>query len=723
MNLTHPRALVVSITLLLAACGAPPAAPVSGRPAAELAPPVAAQRPHDVVSPNGTRSDPYYWLRDDTRSDPDVLGYLNAENAYTEAMLAPATATAETLYAEFLARMEQDDASVPVWEDGYWSYVRYETGKQYPIYCRRKGSMEAAEEIVLDANVLGQGEAYFKVAGLTVSPDGSRVAYAEDRVGRGQYRLRVRDLASGALLASDASNVDPGAAWANDSKTLFYVGKDATTLRGRYVLRHEVGANADDVLVHDETDESFEIGIARTKSGRYVRMMLANTDTYETRLIDSDRPTAPARTFLPRERAHEYSVDHLGERFVILTNWQAPNFRIMEVDDSGDTAREAWREVLPHRDNALVAYFDLLDDAIAVAERSGGMRRVRVLPRKGEPFVIPAPETPSTMYLSSTPEPDARTVRYMYTSMTTPHSTYELDLDTGEQRLLKQTQVLGDFDPHDYVTEYVHATAADGTKVPISLVRHRATPIDGTAPLLVYGYGSYGISMEASFSPARLSLLDRGWVYATAHVRGGQEMGRRWYEAGRRFEKKNTFTDFITCTEHLVAQGYGARDKVFAMGGSAGGLLMGAIANMRPDLYRGVLAAVPFVDVMTTMLDESLPLTVGEFDEWGNPKDKDAYDYMLSYSPYDNVVAQAYPAMLVTTGLWDSQVQYFEPAKWVARLRATKTDGNPLLLLTNMDAGHGGKSGRYQALRETARDYAFFLRVLQQPDARAEHTH
>ncbi len=707
------------LILLATACGAPAAPPAAGPARSSPQPPIAAQRPHEVVSPFGTRVDPYYWLRDDTRSDPDVLGYLAAENAYTEAMLAPTQALQEQLYAEMIGRLQEDDTSVPSLRDGYWYYVRTEKGKQHGITCRRKGSQDAPEEVILDPNELGAGEAFYKVSGATVSPDTTKLAYVEDRVGRNQFRLRVKDLVTGELLATDRANVTPALAWASDGRTLFYVEQDPTTLRAFRVMRHVIDGGAPDEVVYEEADETFSVTVGVTTSERFISVASYSSTTTEVRLIEADRPTSAPRVFEARARDHLYDVDHLGGRFVIRTNWDAPNFRVMEVPDGGPTERARWRELLAHRDDAFVDAVSLLDDAIALDERSGGLLKVRVLPARGEPFVIAADDPAYVMGVAAQPEP-SQPLRYWYESPTTPTTLYELDLATGERRMLKQMPVLGGFSPRDYVADYVQATAPDGQQVPVTIVRRRSTTVDGTAPLLIRGYGSYGISSDPWFIATNLSLLDRGWVVATAHVRGGQELGRRWYDDGRMMRKKNTFTDFIAVTEHLVAGGYGARDKVFATGGSAGGLLMGAIVNMRPDLYRGVVASVPFVDVVTTMLDDDIPLTTGEFDEWGNPgADRAAYDYMLSYSPYDNVTAQGYPSMLVTTGLWDSQVQYFEPAKWVAKLRATKTDDNLLLLHTDMAAGHGGKSGRYERYREIARDLAFMLHVLERPNARA----
>ncbi len=687
--------------------------------------PVAAVRPHDVPSPHGTRTDPYYWLRDDTRKDPDVLAYLEAENRYARAVMAPVRATEKTLFAEMKARQPERDRSAPVFEHGYWYYVRWEPGLQHAIVARKKGTMDAAEQVILDENVEAKGHTYYDASGAEVSPDGRYLAWTEDTVGRRQRTLRVRDLITGADLPDTATDLASDLVWANDSKTLFWVANDRTTLRSRYVTRHVLGTPAaSDVVVYDEADETFYTGLDITKSRRYVTITLESTLSTEVWLIDADHLAAPPRVFRPRERDHEYTVDHDGARFVILTNWSATNFRIMEVADvagadPGD--RAAWRDLVPHDADALVGGMVVYKDFLAWEERRGGQQRVRVMPRGSrvaDAFTPEADDPAFAMSLEDTPELDSKAVRWSYTSLTLPEITYELDVATRARTVVDETPAPG-HDRTRYVSEYLHATAPDGAAVPISLVRRKDTPLDGTAPLLLYGYGAYGVNLDPSFALEEMSLLDRGWIYAIAHVRGGSELGRPWYEHGRRLEKINTFTDFIAVTEHLVATRYAARDQVFALGGSAGGLLVGTVLNLRPELYRGVLAAVPFVDAVTTMLDASIPLTTNEYDEWGNPAERAVYDYMLGYSPYDNVTVREYPSILVTTGLWDSQVQYFEPAKWVARLRALRTDENLLVLETDMSAGHGGKSGRYDELGEWAHRYAFFLHVSARPDARA----
>jgi oligopeptidase B len=719
------------VCALLVACGSQPpnpapvstpqvTAPTQAQPAVMPAPsaprpPIAEQRPHEVTSPNGSRNDPYYWLRDDTRKDAAVLAYLEAENRYARAILDPHKQLEDTLFAEMRGRIKEDDASVPTFDDGYWYYRRFETAKQYPIYVRRKGTMQAAEEILLDGNQLATGRAFYKIGAWTVTRDGKLLAWAEDTVGRNQYVLRVKNLATGQLLPDTATNIQPSLEWANDNKTLFYGGKDETTLREDRVFRHVLGGSHE--LVFKEADTSYYVTLDRSKSKRYILIALDATTNTEYRLLDADRPTAPAKVFIARGKDHEYELDHLGNRFVMRTNADAKNFRLVEIAAGKQNDRKAWKDVIPHRADTLVEGFALYTNFIAASVRTGGLRKVQVLPKPGKPFFIDAQDAAYAMTVVDTPDAKAKAVRYEYDSMQTPTSVYEHDVATSKQTLLKQ-QPVPTYDASKYASEYLHAKASDGTAIPISVVYRKDTPRDGSAPLFVYGYGSYGSSLEPEFDDERVSLLDRGFVYAVAHVRGGEEMGRAWYDDGKLLKKMNTFTDFIAATEFLVAQKYGSRDQVFAMGGSAGGLLMGAIANLRPDLYRGIIAFVPFVDAVTTMLDESIPLTTNEFDEWGNPKDKAAYDYIMTYSPYDNVKAKAYPSMYVKTGLWDSQVQYFEPAKWVAKLRAMKTDDNLIVMDTDMSSGHGGASGRFDKLRDTARAYTFVLVIKDRPDSR-----
>jgi oligopeptidase B len=683
-------------------------------PAPEQAPPMAAKRPQTLSDPHGTRVDPYTWLRDDSRSEPEVLDHLRAEHAYFEAHFAPLQSLQQTLFEEMRARIKEDDSSVPEFDDGYWYYSRFETGQEYPIYARRKGSMDAAEEVILDGNERAKGHSYYQAGNLVVSENGQIMAVAEDTVGRREYIIRFKDLSTGQWLPDEISDVSGAIVFADDNQTVFVVEKDPTTLLPFRVKRHALGQPySDAVTVYEEADNTFYTTVLRSKSDRYLMIYLGSTLTSETRMLAADDPTGEFQVYLPRERGHEYEVDDAGSVFVIRSNKDATNFQLLTAPAVVPADPSAFKPLLPHRDDALVQGFEVFADRVAVSERSGGLRKIRILPLAGgEGELLAADEPAYVMALSETADLASGKLRYTYISMTTPPSVYELDFATGERTLLKREPVLGDFDPANYRTEYVFATARDGVQVPVWLVYRHDTPLDGSAPLFQYAYGSYGSSQEPYFRSALLSLLDRGFVFAVAAVRGGQEMGRQWYEDGKLLKKKNTFNDFVDVTRFLVEKGYGAPDKIFAAGGSAGGLLMGAVINQAPELYRGVIAHVPFVDVISTMLDDSIPLTTGEYDEWGNPNEKAYYDYMLSYSPYDQVKAQAYPALLVTTGLHDSQVQYFEPAKWVARLREMKTDKNPLLFKVNMEAGHGGRSGRFNRLEETAEDYAFMLGLL-----------
>ncbi len=609
-----------------------------------------------------------------------------------------------------MGRIKQDDSTVPYRKRDFWYYRRYETGKEYPIYARKRESLDAPEQVMLDANELAHGQGFFQVGGWAVSPDNKLLAWAEDTVGRRQFTLRIKNLDNGEMLAEQIANIESGLAWAADNRTLLYVAKDPVTLLGNTVKKHVLGSDAaSDPVVYEEKDTSYYTGVGSTKDDRYVTIFSHSTLASQVQAAKADDPALRFKTLIPRERDHEYSAEHSGDRWIILTNWKAKNFRVVEASDLDVANRDAWRDVLPARDDAFVDGFDVFNGFIAVDEHSNGLRNVRILPRHGKAFVIDSPEPAYSASLGDNAESDSKVVRYVYTSLTTPLSTYDFHTSNGEKKLLKQDPVLGGFDQQNYVTEHLWATARDGTKVPVSLVYRKGFKKDGSAPLLQYGYGSYGASTDPGFSNSAISLLDRGFVYAIAHIRGGQEMGRHWYEDGKLLKKRNTFTDFIDVTRYLVEQKYAARDRTFAMGGSAGGLLMGAIANLAPQDYRGIIAQVPFVDVVTTMLDESIPLTANEFDEWGNPKEKRYYDYMLAYSPYDNVAAKAYPALFVGTGLWDSQVQYYEPAKWVAKLRKLKTDDNPLVFRVNMEAGHGGKSGRFQRYHEVAEQYAFII--------------
>ena len=688
----------------------------------DFQPPVAAVRPHIVASPHGDRTDPYYWLRDDERTNPEVLAYLAAENAYWERCTAAGKPFENALYEEIISRVKQDDSSVPYRMHGYWYHTRFAPGQEHPIFGRRKGSLEAPEDVMLDANLLAVGHDYYRIGAMEISPDSEWLAFCEDTVGRRQYTLRFKNLRTGEILDTAISDVESDLAWANDNRTILYVAKDPETLLGLYVKKHVLGQDPrHDTLAFEQTDKSFYTGVSKSKSERFIFIHMESTVSSEWQYAHADDPALEFRTFLPHERDHEYQLEHLGGVFIVRTNWQAKNFRLMQVPIGQNGDRAGWRDVVPHRDDTFIEDFDVFNGFLAVSVRSGGLAKISIAPwtpggavqggavQGGAEFFIASDETAYATSLSVNAELDTEIVRYAYSSLTTPTTIYDYNVRTGEKILLKRDPVVGSFDPANYRTEFLFAMARDGTRIPVSLVYRNGLARDGSAPLLQYAYGAYGLSTDPSFSSARLSLIDRGFIYAIAHVRGGQEMGRAWYDNGRKLHKMNSFADFIDVTRHLVAERYAAKDKVFAMGGSAGGLLMGAIANLSPDDYRGIVAQVPFVDVVTTMLDDSIPLTTNEYDEWGNPNEREDYGYMLSYSPYDNVRAQGYPAMFVTTGLWDSQVQYYEPAKWIAKLRALKTDPTPVFLHVDMEAGHGGKSGRFQRYREIAMEYAFVL--------------
>ncbi len=609
-----------------------------------------------------------------------------------------------------MGRIKKNDESVPYKLDGYYYYQRYVAEGEYPIYCRKKGSLESNEQIMLNVNELAEGEDYCAVRGARVSSGRDILGFATDTVGRRFYTLRFKNLATGEYLPDEIDNVTSNFAWAEDGKTLLYARQDPTTLRRYQVYLHVLGTDSsNDELVYQEDDETFSVHVFKTKSKKYIMIGSEQTVASEYRYLDAAKPDGEVRVFLPRQRDHEYDVDHLGDDFFIRTNWNAKNFRLMKTPVTA-TARKNWEDVIPAREDVLLESFELFRNYLVVEERKEGLIRLRVRPWSGATeHYLDFGEPTYLAYVSVNAELDSTTLRYGYTSMTTPQSTYDYDMGTGEKALLKQDEILGEFDSSNYATERQWATARDGTRVPISLVYRKGFEKNGTSSLLLYGYGSYGSSLDATFRSDRLSLLDRGFVYAIAHVRGGEELGRTWYEGGKLLQKKNTFTDFIDAASFLVAEKYANPERVFAMGGSAGGLLMGAVVNMHGDLFRGVVADVPFVDVITTMLDESIPLTTSEYDEWGNPNDREYYDYMLSYSPYDNVEAKDYPNLLVLTGLHDSQVQYWEPAKWVAKLRALKTDDNRLVLKTNMEAGHSGATGRFKRYEETALKYAFVL--------------
>lgn len=678
-----------------------------------VAAPVANQQPHTRQLHGDTVADPYYWMIDYFKQGPDsskVIAYLKAENAYLDTMMAGTRRLQEKLFGEMKGRIKETDESVPYFKNGYYYYSRTEEGKQYFKYCRKKGSLTAPEEVLLDVDAMAQGHAYFSVSGMTVSDDNKLLAYGVDKVSRRQYSLQVKNLETGETLPDLIANTSGDAVWAADNRTIFYAANNTVTLLSEKIKRHVLGTPASaDATVYDEQDKTNYIGVGRSKNGKHIAIVSQSTMSSEWRLLDATQPAGAFRLFQPRMKDVLYDVIPMEDRFVIRTNKDALNFRLMECP-LDKTSVTDWKELIPHRPDVLLEGVDEFKDHMVLSERKNGLLQLRI--RKladGADHYIDFGEPAYTAYAATNPEYGSTTLRYAYTSLTTPNSTYDYDMNSRAKKLLKQQEVLGSFKPTDYTTERLYATAADGTKVPISLVYKKGFEKNGRHPLLLYAYGSYGISTDASFSSSRLSLLDRGFVFAIAHIRGGQEMGRQWYEDGKLMKKKNSFTDFITCGEYLIKEGYTSKGHLYAQGGSAGGLLMGAVANMAPQLWQGVIAQVPFVDVVNTMLDESIPLTTNEFDEWGNPKNKEAYTYMKSYSPYENVEAKEYPNMLVTTGLHDSQVQYFEPAKWVARLRATKKGNQVLLLKTDMEYGHGGASGRFDYLKDVALVYAFIF--------------
>ena len=678
----------------------------------DMNPPIAEKKPHELTIHGDTRIDNYYWLRE--RENPRVIAYLEDENAYREAVMKETENLQEELYEEIVGRIKQTDQSVPYRKNGYYYYTRYEEGKEYPIHCRKKGSMEAEEEIMLNVNEMAEGHAYYSVTGLSMSTNNRYLTFGVDTVSRRKYTLHVKDLQTGEILADQVPLTTGGSTWANDNQTIFYTTKDEQTLRSDAIHKHVLGTPVEkDELVYREEDETFGTFVYKTKSEKYIVIGSASTLTNEYRVMEADQPGGEFRIIQPRTRGLEYSISHFGDHFYIVTNLEAKNFRLMKTP-LDRTTKEHWEEVIPHREAVMLEGIELFSNFMVVDERSEGLNNLRVIDmRDGSEHYLEFWEEVYTAGISYNPEFDTETLRFSYTSLTTPYSTFDYNMVTREKELLKQQEVLGDFDPENYEAKRIYGTAADGQKIPMSIVYRKGLELDGENPALIYGYGSYGFTMDPRFSSVRLSLLDRGFVYAIAHIRGGQIYGRPWYEDGKLLNKMNTFTDFNSCSEALINEGYTNPDKLFAMGGSAGGLLMGAVINLRPELYKGVIAAVPFVDVVTTMLDESIPLTTSEYDEWGNPNEKAFYDYMLSYSPYDQVEAGAYPHMLVTTGLHDSQVQYWEPAKWVAKLRDMKTDDNLLLMYCNMDTGHGGASGRYERYRETAMEYAFLLMLLE----------
>jgi oligopeptidase B len=712
---------IVVVSSLLGACAVAPSSPLTTarmvanprsaavRASDPLRPPVARKEPHVQKLPFAEQHDDYFWLR--RKDAPEVLDYLRAENAYTDEVVKPTVPFQQALYDEMLGRIKETDDSYPYRQDGYLYYTRTEKGKQYPIRCRRKGSMSAPEEVLLDLNDLARTEKFVGLGVFEVADGGGWLAYALDTTGFRQYTLAFKDLRRGVVSPERIRRVD-AAVWARDRRTVFYVVEDPVTKRPHRLLRHLVGDDpANDKPIYEEKDALFELDVERSRSGAYAFATSASKTTSEVRAIDLFHPAAPPRLLLPREHDHEYYVDHRGDRFYIRTNSGGRNFRLVSAPIARAGDRSAWSEVVPHRSDVMLEAFEPFADFIVLVERSDALPRLRILdPKTNQIAPLAMPEAIYTVAPRDNHEWKTPTLRFQYESPVTPGSVYDYDVRGRTRALRKRVEVLGGFDPQRYQTQRRHATAADGTRIPISLVYRKGIDPAGKNPMLLLGYGSYGIPMSTSFSSNRVSLLDRGVVVAMAHIRGGGDLGKPWHDAGRMMAKMTTFTDFIDCALDLERSGWTAPDRLVIQGGSAGGLLMGAVTNLRPDLFKAVVTLVPFVDVINTMLDESLPLTATEFEEWGNPKVEEQYQYMVKYSPYDNIAAKAYPTMLVRTSYNDSQVMYWEPAKYVARLRATKTDANPLLFKINMEpAGHGGRSGRYDQLRETAFDYAFIL--------------
>ncbi|EAR15757.1 S9 family peptidase [Robiginitalea biformata] len=673
-------------------------------------PPIATKNPHILEIHGKKRVDEYYWLRE--RESPEVIEYLEAENAYFRQMTAHTEKFREELFQEMKARIREDDTSVPYKLNGYWYITRFEVGKEYPVYTRKKGSLESEEEILFDANQLAAGHDYFDLRGISVSPDNKLAAFGTDTVSRRLYDIRIRNLETGEDFEDVLPHTTGGGVWATDNRTFFYTRKDPETLRADAIFKHRLGTPAsEDELVYLEEDETFNTYVYKSKSRKYIIIGSFSTLTSEYRILPADEPEGEFRIFTPRQRGVEYSIYHYADRFFILTNRDgATNFKVMQTTED-QTGSEYWKPFIPHRDAVLVEDLDIFREYYVVTERDNGLSKMRIVRWDGgADYYLPFDNETYVAYPYVNLDFDTENLRYVYNAMTSPYSIVEFNMATRQKTILKEQEVLGGkFQKENYESRRVWATARDGVKVPVSLVYHRETPLDGSSPLLLYGYGSYGSTSDPYFSTVRLSLLDRGFIYAIAHIRGGEYLGRPWYEEGKLLKKMNTFTDFEDCARFLIAEKYTTPPHIYAYGGSAGGLLIGAVINAAPDLFNGVIAAVPFVDVVTTMLDESIPLTTGEYDEWGNPADPQYYEYMVGYSPYDNVREQEYPHMLVTTGLHDSQVQYWEPAKWVARLRSKKLGDRQLFLYTNMDAGHGGASGRFEALRETAMEYAFLL--------------
>ncbi len=679
--------------------------------------PIAQKKDTAITWHNHTRIDPYFWMRltDEQKNaeTPDaqtqqVLDYLNAENTYTQAAMVNTEDLQKNLYDEMVARIKKDDESVPYFKNEYWYYIRYEADAQYPLYCRKKGTLDAPEEIYLNANELAEGKSYFALGSASISPDNKLLAYSEDVVSRRIYTIKFKNLLTGELLPDQIQNTSGSITWANDNKTTFYISKNSVTLLGEKVWRHTLGQTADQ-LVCEEKDPTNYLGVWKSKSGEYLMINSESTTNNETWILNADTPQGEFKRFTPRKANHLYSISHFEDKFYILTNDNAQNFRLMQTPEAA-TEQTNWTEIIPHRTDVLLEGIDVFKNYLVVSEKKDALSHIRIIDqRTSEEHYLQFPEEVYLAYTSINPEFDTQKLRYAYTSLTTPSSVIEYDMSARTQDIKKTTEVVGGHEPTDYEARRLWVTSRDGVKIPVSMVYKKGVKMNGKAPMLLYAYGSYGSSMDAQFSTIRLSLLNRGFIYAIAHIRGGQEMGRWWYEDGKMLKKINTFNDYIDCARYMIDNDYTSAQHLYAEGGSAGGLLMGAVVNDAPELFNGMIAAVPFVDVINTMLDESIPLTTNEFDEWGNPKVEEYYNYMLKYSPYDNVKPQAYPNLLITTGLFDSQVQYWEPAKWIAKLRDQRTNNNLLIMRTNMEAGHGGASGRFEYLKEVAFEYSFLF--------------
>ena len=672
--------------------------------------PLAKQIPKNLTIHDDVRVDEFYWLND--RENPEVIDYLNKENDYYNAHTAHTKEFQTSLFEEMKSRIKEDDSSVPYKYNGYWYITKYETGKDYPIYTRKKGTLEAEEELLFDCNEMAKDHSYFRLVGLNINLNNDLVSYGIDTTGRRQYTLYIKDLKTNTVLKDEISNTTGGSTWANDNKTLFYTKKDETTLRSEAIYKHRLNTDQkSDELIYEETDDTFGVSVYKTKSKKYLVIVSYSTLTTEYQILDANTPDADFKVFQPRTRGLEYSISHYEDSFYIVSNADgAQNFKLSKTSET-QTEKNYWKDVIPHRENVLLEDIEIFKDFLVVSERENGLNQIFIKRWDGSgSYYLPFEGETYTAYTTTNVDFDTTVLRYGYQSLTTPSSIIDFDMVTKTKTIKKEQEVLGGkFKKENYTSERLWATAADGTQIPISLIRHVDTKKSSETPLLLYAYGSYGSTIDPYFSTVRLSLLDRGFIFAIAHIRGGEYLGRQWYEDGKLFNKKNTFSDFVDCSKYLIENKYTSAKHHYAMGGSAGGLLMGAVINLAPELYNGVVAQVPFVDVVTTMLDDSIPLTTGEYDEWGNPNEKNYYEYMKSYSPYDNITNKLYPNMLVTTGLHDSQVQYWEPAKWVARLRSQNKNTSQLYLKTNMEAGHGGASGRFEALKEVASEYAFLL--------------